>query len=743
MVETPQRTGQDFAKMRAPLDHLADSNIIGIVMVKADGLIVRANDEFLRIVGYSREDLEAGRLDWLKMTPMEWSFATREARKQMEDTGKAAPFEKEFFRKDGGRVPVLTGIVGPPSPGALALCFVLDLTERKQSEKDLDRLMIERFAMLDSVADGVFGLDMEGRCTFINPAALRMLGYEGDECLGRNMHDLIHYKTPEGEPLSREACPVTKAVRNCVAMRADHDVLWRKDGGSFDVEYSSCPIVVNGRAEGSVLSFKDISERKKAEANLRASEERFRGAFEHAAAGMSIANFEGRYLEVNAAFCRMSGYDEKELLARNYQALTHPDDVVGSIDILEKLRRKEIPGFVMEKRHLRKDGSTLWVRCSVAPLCDAGGNLDRFVTILEDITERVHLPQHTDPLTERVAHDLNGLLSVILGQSAILVKRLGAEDARSENVAEIQKAAQRAAAMIANLRGVSDEAESHVRVVSANEVVRGMESLLRSTLGSAVELFMRLDPEAGNIRVDPERMEEVILSLAIQAHDTMPQGGRLVIESERWNPESGVELPAALEPGAYVLLTFWDNGCGIDEETRVRLLDAGVAKESAAVGLDAVAGIVAKCGGAISATSERDEGTTFRIYLPLAPASGKMLGKLLVVDDDPQARNVLTSLFELEGYTVSAAANGREAEKVCRKSPPDLVITDIIMPDQDGIETIHKLKGSWPSLPVIAISGVLGSGFLEMAKKLGADVVLHKPIDPERILGEVRRLVAK
>jgi two-component system, cell cycle sensor histidine kinase and response regulator CckA len=789
-VEAPKMAGQNLAQMRAPIEQLADSNIIGILFVKPEGPVVYANDEFLRMVDYSREDLEAGRLDWRKMTPMEWSFATREAARQIEETRKAAPFEKEFFRKDGTRVPVLIGILGPAAPGAEALCFVLDLTERKQTEQDLDRLMIERFAMLDSVADGIFGLDMEGNCTFINPAALEMLGYEGEECVGRNMHDLIHYKSATGEPISRKACQVSNAVRKCVGMRADYDVAWRKDGTSFDVEYSSCPIVVNGHAEGSVISFKDISERKKAEADLRASEERFRGAFAHAAAGMSIANFEGRYLEVNEAFCRMTGYSEAELLARNFQAITHPDDLASSVDIVAQMRRKELPGFVMEKRQVRKDGSILWVRCSAAPLCDASGNPSRFVTILEDISERVQGRQQLDETAEwqrgisdnpaektppqgvddarrqleaqiadvqnkdaaghlaaAIAHDFNGLLTVILGQSALLAQRLGAEDPRSGNVAEIRKAGERAAALIANLRTVSKKPESRASVVSPNELIRDMEPILRSTLGSDVELGTRLDPGAGNIWADPAQMEEVILNLAINAHDAMPHGGRLEIESERWNPDSGLELPASLEPGAYVLLTFWDNGGGMDAETRARIFEPFFTTKEPSVasglGLAAVAGIIAESGGAILVSSAIDQGTTFRIYLPLARERGELPAKLLIVDDDEQVRSVLTLLLESEGYVVVPASNGREAEGLCRKISPDLVITDVVMPDQDGLETIQTICRNWPHLPVIAISGVLASGYLEMAKKMGADAVMYKPIEREALLSEVRRLIAK
>ncbi len=746
-MESRPRPGS-VATLDAEASH-SDSNIIGILFAKPEGPIVHANDEFLRMVGHSREDLEAGRLDWLKMTPMEWTFATRAAGKQIQETRKAAPFEKEFFRKDGSRVPVLIGIVGPPIPGADALCFVLDLTERKQTEQDMDRLMIERFAMLDSVADGVFGMDMDGGCTFINPAALQMLGYQAEECQGRNLHDLIHYQSAAGEPISREA-------------RAEHDVLWRKDGTSFDVEYSSCPIVVNGHAEGSVISFQDISQRKKAEDDLRAGEARFRGAFTHAASGMSIANVEGRYLEVNQAFCRMTGYSEAELLERNFEAIAHPDDWKQSMDLLGQLRAKAIPDFVREQRHIRKDGIILWVRCSVAPLCDAAGNPVQFVTIVEDVTERVQAGRHLRDTAEiadvqerqaagrlaaGIAHDFNGLLGVILGHSALLAQKLDAEDPRSDNVAEIKRAGERAAALIRNLRAMSGEPESHASVVSPNDLIRDMETVLRRMLGSEVELVTRLNPGTGNIRADPAQMEDLILNLASNAHDAMPHGGLLVIKSERWNPDSGHEPPASLAPGAYVLLTFTDNGSGMDEQTRAKIFEPFFTTREpfvrSGLGLAVVAGIIAESGGTILVSSEIDTGTTFRIFLPLASENGKTPATLMLVEDDEEVRSVLTALLEPEGYVVIPASNGREAEELCRKALPNLMITDILMPDQDGLETIHHICRNWPDLPVIAITGVLGAGYLEMAKKMGADAVLSKPMERGALLREVRRLIAK
>jgi PAS domain S-box-containing protein len=940
---------QRLSQVRAPIQQLADSNIIGIIFGKREGPIIDANDEFLRMVGYSREDLEAGRLDWIKMTPPEWGFATRQAGKQVEEVGKAQPFEKEFFRRDGSRVAVLIGVVALSDSSSDALCYVVDLTERKQAERDLDRLTIERFAMLDSVADGIYGLDTNGQCTFINPAAARMLGYEAEECQGRNMHDLIHFKSPNGEPLPREACPILSAARKCVAIRADAEVFWRKDGTSFVAEYSSCPIVVNGHAEGSVLSFKDISERKKAEENLRLSEERFRGAFAHAAAGMCISDMEGRLLEVNQALCRITGYNEAELLALSAMALSHPDDLHTSDSLIGQLLSKEIPAFVAEKRYIRKDGSIASARCSIAILFDAAGSPARFVTIAEDITEQVeaklalrqfeeryrsrlenteegirmsgadrgvtenpplkamlghpegeahgvftdgisrqHLEEQllraqkmdaASQLTGGMAHDFNNLLTVILGYSSMLERKLAAEDPRMKNVVEIKKAGERAAALTGKLLAFSRKQAARPQAISLNGLIRDMQAILGTIVGEDVELVTRLDPAVLNIQADPAQMEQVILSLAINARDAMRDGGRLLIESQRQDLNGGTGasllLARALAPGAYAVVTFTDSGCGMDEPTRARIFEPFFTTKEPGVasglGLSTVLGIINQSGGAISVSSEIGCGATFKIYLPLldgaasrirsrqlpaATSNGEtilvvedddairglarsileeqgysvleaanaeealrvagrspavdllltsaemggmndgelanqlvaitpgmkvlyvsqqglpdhpdsnllkkpfqphellwkindVLGKktvparVLIVEDDSQVRSLLSSRLESEGYIVVQASNGKEAEARCRETLPDLIITDLVMPEQDGLETITTICEQWPHLPVIAISGAVGGAYLDIAQKLGADVVLRKPFPPDVILKEVRRLTAQ
>jgi len=1001
--------------LRASLEQLADANLVGVFFGKRDGTILDANDEFLRMVGYSRSDLEAENLNWVRLTPPEWNATNRLALKQLNETGKVPPFEKEFSRKDGTRVPVLMGIVNVLQPEFGALCVVADQTERKQAEKDLDRLMIERFAMLDSVGDGVYGVDIEGRCTFINAAAAKMLGYEPEECRGRVMHELIHSKRADGSAYPVEECPVTDVMRRCAAVRTGDEFLWRKDGTGFAVEYASHPIILNGRLEGSVISFKDISERKRAEEKLRLSEERFRGAFADASAGMCLADIHGRFLEVNRAFCRMTGYTEAELLASDFQTITHPDDQELSVGFLRRMVHKEIPGFVTEKRYIRKGGGTTWVRCSVAAQCDAAGTVVRFVTIVEDITERVtaelnlrrsearyqcmvenaqegicmcdarrkinyrnarlvemlgyppegtpfkcdeiHFEEDlaeaqrrfelrregvresyetrlrcadgsslcvnasTSPIPDEqgaftgsvcmftditarkhleerlhqvqkmealgqlaggIAHDFNNLLTVILGYSAVLERKLAAADPLHKNAVEIKKAGERAAELTQKLLAFSRKQVLRPRRIALNDLIRDGESMLRRLIGEQVELDAKLDPAVGHVQADPGQMEQVILNLAINARDAMPKGGRLLIETRREVLDEQAGSARTLAPGAYALVTFTDNGRGMDAATKARIFEPFFTTKGPGagmgLGLATVLGIVSQSGGSISVYSEVGLGTTFKIYLPLVEemeletavldtpeaksrgetillvednegirglareileergyrvieaSSGeealkmaesareidllltdvvlrgmnggelarrlsathrdmgvlcmsgytesgvvqqgileagqnfiskpfqpqelvskvrKVLAakpsavKVLVVDDDAQVLSFLSSLLEGEGYRVFQAADGKQALAKCREDLPDLVITDLVMPEQEGLETIHAMRRDWPQIRVIAMSGALGGAYLELARKMGADAVMRKPFESGEILNEVRRLTVR
>jgi two-component system cell cycle sensor histidine kinase/response regulator CckA len=994
------------------IESLAKSNAIGILFATPAGAIVDANDEFLRIVGYSRQDLEAGVLNWMDLTPPEWREANQQAARQLDATGSAPAFEKEYLRKDGSRVPVMVGIAALPQPSATNIVFVVDLSERKRARQERDRLMGERIAMLDSVGDGIYGLDRAGRCTFINRAAVEMLGYRPEECIGRNMHDLVHTKRPDGSPYPGEGCPILNVVRKGDGIHNDNEVLWRHDGTSFAAECCSYPIIENGQIEGNVVSFKDISERRQAQEQLRESEERFHSAFAYAASGMFILDLAGRFLDVNLAFCNMTGYSGEELLGLQIATLLHPADSERIQRQIKRLLQRAIPTFVTTARYLRNDGRVQWARGSASLLCDAAGKALQIVSVTEDITERLRAEtdlrhseeryrsiventhegicmcdadrrvtycnpglismlghdkdvqlqcsdfhfeedaqvysrrfeqrkrgvsesyearlRHSDgsaiwantsasPLTDDdanfagalcmfsnvterkrleeqlqqsqkmeavgrlaggIAHDFNNLLTVILGYGSVLERKLMPEDPLNSNVIEIRKAGERGAALTQKLLAFSRKQVQCPRVLSLNHLIRDTEGMLRRLIGEDIRLGTALDPAAGNIQADPGQMEQVLMNLVINARDAMSSAGRLSIQTNRQDLDPGAAELLAVPPGAYVVLTVTDTGCGMDEPTKAKIFEPFFTTKAPGIGtglwLSTVLGIVKQSGGSICVQSELNVGTSFEIYLPLvqeaatapqpklplpaaadhetillveddssirrlagavlrehgyrvveassaeeALAAGpilasvdllltdvvmsgmngqeladallarypavkvlltsgytenarlhhsvagrglnflakpfrpeellakaaevlvqkRVLAKILVADDDAQVRSFLATLLEVEGYSVIQASNGKEAQARCRETNIDLMITDLVMPEQEGLETIHAIRKNWPEIRLIAISGAFGGAFLELAKKLGADAMLRKPFEPEAILSEVRNLL--
>ncbi|HEX6896661.1 MAG TPA: PAS domain S-box protein [Bryobacteraceae bacterium] len=991
---------------------LANSNIIGIVFSTPSGEILDANDEFLRFSGYSREDLRTFGLNWKELTAPESLPAALEASHQALSSGKVPAFESEWIRKDGSRATALIGVAMLPGTTDRGVAFVLDVTERKQTERELDRLMMERIAMLDSAADGIFGVDRSGTCTFINRAAAKMLGYLPGECLGQNMYNLVHFRRPDGTAFAGEECPSLTALPEEQVAHSGDGVLRRKDGTPLRVDHSVAPIVLHGRVEGQVVSFKDNSSRKEAEERLWATEERFRSAFAHAAAGLFITDLEGRFLEVNNSFCNMLGRQPSELLGTSYQAVAHPEDQERDRGVLAELVHGKIPGFVGQERFIRNDGNLLQTRISVALARDAGGKPVSVVCLVEDITEqlraeaklkfseeryrsiventhegicmcdaqrritysnprlaemlghdpgaclecaKIHFDADEDESRRRfaqrqegisesyetrlrrkdgtvlwtsvsssplpsdeggfsgalcmfsditrrrkleeqlqhsqkmeamgrlaggIAHDFNNLLTVILGYAGVLERKLASEDPLSKDVIEIRKAGERAAALTQKLLAFSRKQVQTPRVFALNGLIRESQGMLQRVIGEEVQLVVALDPAAGNIKVDNVQMEQVLMNLSINSRDAMPAGGRLTIETKRQELDATAAKLHGLEPGVYAVLNVSDTGCGMDEQTKAKIFEPFFTTKGPGIGtglgLSTVLGIVNQSGGAISVYSELNFGTCFKIYLPQVdgpataldsprrsstPAKGEQIlvveddagirmlaasvlreqgylvleaesgeaalalgaalesvdllltdivmrgingrklaeqlmgayphlrvlfmsgytdsaitqqgvldpgsnflakpfqpedllakiagllrgterrGRILIVDDDAQVRTFLSALLEADGYTVMTASNGKEAQACCRQSGFDLVITDLVMPDQEGLEMIHAVRKNWPHLPIVAISGAFGGAYLDLAKKLGAAAALRKPFEPGSILREVHRLL--
>ena len=270
-----------------------------------------------------------------------------------------------------------------------ALAVFRDLTGARQEAASLREDEERARLLLSSTAEGIYGLDVAGNCTFCNPAALQLLGYEHEsDVLGKNMHRLIHHSYPDGQPRAEKDCCIYHSFNQRQGVNRDDEVYWRADGKPISVEYSSFPIFRAGRVAGAVVVFRDIGARKSTQYALQLSEERFRAAFARAAIGMAIVETDGRLVEANEAFCRLTGYSNSELRHLTMPDITFPEDVPESSRLVESLVKGESQSHVYEKRYVTKSGGIRWAKVSLAVLRSAVDQTIQIIALAEDTTER-------------------------------------------------------------------------------------------------------------------------------------------------------------------------------------------------------------------------------------------------------------------------------------------------------------------------------------------------------------------
>lgn len=262
---------------------------------------------------------------------------------------------------------------------------VVEILMRKRAEWKLEQLRQYHELILSSASEGIFGLDLNGNITFANPAAAQMLGYKEEELIGRNAHAVVHHSKPDGTPYPLEDCPLMETLRRGARLSFQDEFFFKKDGAGFPARCSRNPIMQGGQISGAVVTFRDITERKQAEEALRQSEEKFRRTFDQSPIGAAMIGLDFHYLRVNDQLCRITGYTQEELADRTFMDITYADDLAINLELTERLAAGKIDHFTMEKRYLRKDGSTVWVRVSVRLIKDAAGKPLYFLPMIEDI----------------------------------------------------------------------------------------------------------------------------------------------------------------------------------------------------------------------------------------------------------------------------------------------------------------------------------------------------------------------
>jgi two-component system cell cycle sensor histidine kinase/response regulator CckA len=508
---------------------------------------------------------------------------------------------------------------------------------------------------------------------------------------------------------------------------------WRSDGTSFRPEGSSYPIEENGTAVGAAVTFLDISERKRAEAAHRESEEKYRDFIENANYGIFRANPEGDLLYVNPALVSMLGYASKEeLLSLNLERdiYVNPADRVAAGQTYQSSRR----GTGIEVNWRRKDYKIIAVRLSGRVILDSENQIKHFEVIAEDVTEKRTLEEQfrqaqkmeaMGRLAGGISHDFNNLLGVIIGYSDLLLASPPGDDSTQHRIEEIKKAGQRAASLTRQLLAFSRKQVLSPKVLDLNSVVSETCKMLLRLLGEDVQLITKLAPELDAVKADPTQIEQVLMNLAINARDAMPNGGKLIIETSnaKLDSTSGQQKQVEVQAGNYVLLTVSDSGVGMDKATQARIFEPFFTTKErgkgTGLGLATVYGIIQQSGGYIWVHSEVGKGTTFKVYIPqqqgivkefppvaVAPcALGS--GTILLVEDEDSLREISHKLLESMGYRVIEAASGADAIRIAKTftNRIDLLVTDVVMPGMNGREVAELLAASRSQMKVLYVSG--------------------------------------
>jgi two-component system cell cycle sensor histidine kinase/response regulator CckA len=499
---------------------------------------------------------------------------------------------------------------------------------------------------------------------------------------------------------------------------------------------------------------------------LRDREEFFQLISENVADMIAVVDMNGKRLYNSPSYSRVLGYTDQELKGTSGIEQIHPDDRQMVADVVAETRRSGI-GRRIEFRMKHKDGHWVSLESTASVVPDAAGNVDRLVIVNREISERRRLEEQLRQaqkmdaigrLSGGVAHDFNNLLGVIIGYGEILEERMPTTDALRGSVDQILKAGRRAASLTRQLLAFSRQQVLEPKVLKFNAVVSDMEKMLRRMIGEDVELVISLEPNLGRIRADQGQIEQVVMNLAVNARDAMPDGGKLVIETVNFEIDKVFASRYAYPvlPGHYILLTVADSGTGMDAATQQRIFEPFfTTKEKGkgtGLGLSTVYGVVKQSGGYIDVYSTIGKGTTFNIYLPVTDTKEESEGHehgpvtatsgtetILLVEDEDSLRGLAKNLLELSGYKVLEAVTGEAALEVSDHTPDEihLLLTDVVMPGINGRVLADKLKAKRPDIKTMFMSGYTGQRVGETILEPGS-IFLQKPFSRDQLGRKVR-----
>ena len=621
-------------------------------------------------------------------------------------------------------------------------------------------------ALLQNLAAIVWTTDRRLRFATLGGGGLRALGVSAEECAGQAIDSVFATADSEAAPVGAHQAalagrgssfPTTVRGRD---LSARVEPLW--DGA--------------GRIMGAVGVAFDDAERAVTDLALRLSEQSYRQLVEEAPYAICRATASGQLLQANRAMTEMLGYEsgaEADLLERDLPL------IFATPAAFDGLCRRLTEGETvqgLESAWLARGGAEIQVRVGGRAVRDPAGKILYLDILAENITERKQLEarlaqaqkmQAVGQLAGGVAHDFNNLLTVIGGQIEMVLSLPLSGEIR-QRLDDVRHASERAAALTRQLLAFSRRQVMQVKIIDINQLIERLSLMLARLIRENIDLVFLPGRDLGMVEADPNQIEQVLMNLAINAQDAMPDGGKLTIQTANVKmgstgsaAESGDFGPAGTpHPGDYVLIAVHDTGEGMDPETQTRIFEPFFTTkktgEGTGLGLAMAYGVVQQSGGYIQVESQAGHGSTFRVYLPRtgaaapdpapqSPATVAPTGRetILLAEDERWVRKLVTAHLQELGYRVLTAGDGAEALEIARSHAGDidLLLSDLVMPQVDGRQLAQRLRQKDPNLKVIFVSGYAGHGLAGKDLEFPDARFLAKPVSMQLLAQTVREVL--
>jgi two-component system cell cycle sensor histidine kinase/response regulator CckA len=649
-----------------------------------------------------------------------------------------------------------------------------DETERRKADEAM-RTSEERFRdLFENANDLIYTHDLHGNFTSLNRAGELITGYNRNEAAGLKLQDVV---APEYVELGLQM--IREKIAGGAATTYETEIL-TKDGQRVMLDLSTRLIYENGKAVGVQGIARDITERRRAEMAIRSNELQLRVITNTIPVSITYIGADGILRFANRSFLEWLGKDSADVVGQNIRDLLGEQGYRQISPEFERVLRGEL--FDVERYAYTtpagsEDGPPPYLRMNYVPEFAPSGEVLAFFAFMTDITEsknaELALRKSEEQLLQSqklesvgrlaggIAHDFNNMLTAINGYSELTLRRMHPGDPLRNNIEEIKKAGERSAELTNQLLAFSRRQIMQPRVLDLNRAVSDLIPMLERLIGEDVKLRTEFSKKSGMINADPGQLSQVLLNLIVNARDSMPDGGSILIAtSEKQIDEETVIANDTIKPGRYSVLAISDTGTGMDEQTIQHIFEPFFTTKEVGkgtgLGLSTVHGIVHQSGGSIAVVSAPGKGTRFDIYLPTVeseprlkfndkPLSGMSFGTetILLVEDEETVRDLSREVLESCGYTVLAATDGNDALKILEEKGNriSLILTDVVMPNMGGRELAEETKKRFSKIKLLFASGYDNESIVNQDALLKGTNFIQKPFTFDALAQKIRELL--